>query len=252
MRKMIWSALLVMAILALVATVGCKEKVPATELEKLMARTSELDGQALQDTLRTYMGEGKPSAVYANFILGNWFYSAASDSAAITGWGGEGANALLDSAETYMVRSVVLDSTFVEGYVNLGALWDDRSEQMSSRDVRDQRLAAAEMNYQKALEIDPFNEKARCNLGSLYLRQKKTDQALKEFEGVLDHDPHSALAHYNLAIMFAEAKIYREAENEWELASKYDPDGDIGDRSRANIKIVGDLMNATVPDNLKQ
>lgn len=252
MRKMIWSGLLVMAILALVTTVGCKEKVPATELEKFMARTGELDGQVLQDTLRTYMGEGQPYAVYANYILGNWFYSAASDSAAITGWGGEGANALLDSAETYLTRSVALDSTFVEAFVNLGALWDDRSEQMSSRDVRDQRTAAAELNYRKALDIDPFNEKARCNLGSLYLRQKKTDQALKEFEGVLDHDPHSALAHYNLAIMFAEAKIYREARKEWELASKYDPDGDIGDRSRANIKIVGDLMNATVPDNLKQ
>ena len=59
--------------------------------------------------------------------------------------------------------------------------------------------------------------------------------------------PKSALAHYNLAIMFAEAKIYREAIAEWELASKYDPDGDIGDRSRENIKIVKDLMNAPAP-----
>ena len=64
---------------------------------------------------------------------------------------------------------------------------------------------------------------------------------------MLEHDPESALAHYNLAIMFAEQKIYREALREWELAAKYDPDGDIGERSRANIQIVKDLMNAPDP-----
>ena len=47
--------------------------------------------------------------------------------------------------------------------------------------------------------------------------------------------------------MFAEAKIYREAIREWELAAKYDPDGDIGERSRDNIKIVQDLANAKPP-----
>jgi hypothetical protein len=74
---------------------------------------------------------------------------------------------------------------------------------------------------------------------------------MAEFQKVLEYHPQSALAHYNMAIMFAESKIYREALVEWELASKYDPDGDIGERSRENIKIVKDLMNAPTPP-LKQ
>jgi hypothetical protein len=65
---------------------------------------------------------------------------------------------------------------------------------------------------------------------------------------VLEHDPASALAPYNLAIMFAESKMYREALREWELAVKHEPESDIGQRSRENIKIVQDLMNAPDPD----
>ncbi len=95
--------------------------------------------------------------------------------------------------------------------------------------------------------MDPADEKARCDLGGLYLRQRRTQDALDQFQTVLDADPKSSLAHYNLAIMFAEQKIYREALREWELAAKYDPDGDVGQRSRENVRIVKDLMNAPDP-----
>ena len=101
--------------------------------------------------------------------------------------------------------------------------------------------------YNLALSVEPTNEKARCNLGSLYLRQRRTADALAEFEKTLEYNPKSALAHYNMAIMFAESKIYREALDEWEMASELDPDGDIGDRSRENINIVKDLMNTPTP-----
>ncbi len=252
MGKRIFVAGLLVAAVCAVSLSGCKQNMPVSQLEKFIAGTDDLQGQALDDTLRTYLGRGAPYAVYANYLLGNNFYAAATDSAQASGWDSPAADALLDSAAFYLERSVALDSTFVEGLVNLGSLWDDRSGQMTSRQEQDQRMARAEAYYDQAIEVDPFNEKAHCNLGALFLRQRKTQEALEEFQGVLDHDPHSALAHYNLAIMFAEAKIYREAKREWELAAKYDPDGDIGDRSRANIKIVHDLMNAPVPDNLKQ
>ena len=148
------------------------------------------------------------------------------------------------------MKSIARDSTFIEALVNLGSVWDDRSEQMGSRADRDVRIANARKYYEMALAVDPADEKARCNLGSLYLRQRQTKEALREFETALEYNPKSSLAHYNLAIMFAEAKIYREAIREWEQAVKYDPDGDIGQRSRENIKIVEDLMNAPPPEHL--
>ena len=239
----------VLAVLILVAFLaGCKEEVPDSELDMFIARTGELEGQALQDTLHAMAGSDSRHAVFANYLLGNGFYEAASDTAAAKGWADGSVGALLDSAEVYFMRSVERDSTFIEALVNLGSVWDDRSEQMGSRVDRDTRIANAQKYYEMALAVDPGDEKARCNLGSLYLRQRRTKEALAEFQTALEHNPESSLANYKLAIMFAEAKIYREAIVEWEKAVKYDPEGDIGSRSRENIKIVKDLMNAPAPD----
>lgn len=226
---------------------GCKDGVPQTELEMFIARTAELQGQALQDTLRQIAGGQPPYNSYANFLLGNRFYDSASDSARYGGWSNQGAQVLLDSAEVYFNLAVAQDSTFIEPMVNLGSVWDDRAETVGNRQQYEERIAQADKFYTMALAVDPADEKARCNLGSLYLRQRRTTEALAEFHKVLEYNPESSLAHYNIAIMFAEAKIYREALKEWEQASKYDPDGDIGDRSRENIKIVHDLLNAPMP-----
>ncbi len=226
---------------------GCKDGVPQTDLDLFIARTSEIEGAALEDTLRKLSTGEAPYNSYANFILGNRFYATANDSALAGGWSNPGAQSLLDSAEVYFNLAVAQDSTFLEPMVNLGSIWDDRAETMGDRQQYDERIAQANKFYSLALDIDPSDEKARCNLGSLYLRQRRTAEAMAEFKKALEYNPESSLAHYNIAIMFAEAKIYREALAEWELASKYDPDGDIGDRSRANIKIVNDLMNAPTP-----
>jgi len=245
------SRFLVVSFIAVVVVAGlmsgCKDGVPQTELEMFIARTAELEGQALQDTLRHIAAGEPPYNAFANFLLGNRFYDSASDSATYGGWSNQGAQSMLDSAEVYFNLAVAQDSTFIEPMVNLGSIWDDRAETMGDRQQYDERIKEAKKFYNMALAVDPTDEKARCNLGSLYLRLRRSGEALAEFNKVLEYNPESSLAHYNIAIMFAEAKIYREALHEWELASKYDPDGDIGDRSRENIKIVHDLMNAPTP-----
>jgi len=233
---------------ALLAAAGCKDTIPESDLDRFIARAGKLEGQALMDTLHNVASGRDQQSVYANYILGNKFYEAANDSATAKGWADGDVGALLDSAEVYFSRSIERDSTFIESLVNLGSVWDDRSEQMGSRTERQERIENAKKFYHMALAVDPGDEKARCNLGSLFMRERRTKEALDEFRTTLEYNPQSALAHYNLAIMFAEAKIYREAVVEWELASKNDPDGDIGSRSRANIKIVEDLMNAPAPD----
>ncbi|MFH2053304.1 MAG: tetratricopeptide repeat protein [bacterium] len=251
MNRVVLVAAFILVSASLAVVTGCKDSAPTTELERFIIETNKVAPEALTDTLRSHIRADGSYAVYASYLMGNHFYGAAQETAMTVGWTDGTVNALLDSAELYFTAAVERDSTFLEALVNLGSLWDDRSEQMGSRTERDDRLAKAEMYYRKALEVDPLDEKARCNLGALYLRMRRTSDALAEFQTVLANDPRSSLAHYNLAIMFAEAKIYREAISEWELASKYDPDGDIGDRSRDNIKIVHDLMNAPTPDNVK-
>ncbi len=231
--------------------VGCKDAVPESELDQFITEMGQLDSAAQADSLRVLTAPGNSKSSFANYMIGNNFYKAASDTARLSGWGAEGANAMLDSAEVYFSAAVESDSTFVEALVNLGSLWDDRSEQLSSREARDEKVAKAEKYYLAALRVSPLDEKARCNLGSLYLRQRRTMDAKSEFQKVLADNPKSSLAHYNMAIMFAEAKIYREAISEWELAVKYDPDGDIGERSRDNIDIVKEMMKTPLPNDAK-
>lgn len=247
MRKMVLAAACCVVIAVAVGLGGCREQVDLSELEQFVQGTAGLPDAALVDTLRSFLPGGPPRSTYASFMLGNYYYDAAADTAAQMGWDALPVPALLDSAEIHFARAIAQDSTFVEAMVNLGSVWDDRSEQRGNRQQRDDRVAQAERFYQLALTVAPTDEKAHCNLGGLYLRQRRTQDALDQFTAVLDHDPDSALAHYNLAIMFAEQKIYREALREWELAAKCDPDGDIGERSRANVRIVKDLMNAPDP-----
>lgn len=237
---------------------GCKDrrdanagaaggKAPLSPVEKFAERITKLQGAALDDTLRHLAVGGPPQNAFARYLLGNRFYVTAGDSAALRGWKDPGVLAKLDSAEFYFNASIAADSTLIEPMVNLGSLWDDRAEQTANQVERVELGLKAEEYYRLALRVDPTDEKARCNLGSLFLRQRKHPQALAEFQHVLADNPRSALAHYNLAIMFAESKIYREALAEWKLAVECDPDGDVGARSAENIRIVTDLMNAPEP-----
>jgi len=254
MRRM--TVVCALAAATLVATGGCRDgknakaggdKKPLTPIEKFADRINRVPGAELEPTLRRLAAGGPPENAYASYLLGNRFYVAAGDTALARGWKDPAVTALLDSAETRFMASIAADSTLLEPMVNLGSLWDDRAEQSNQQVERVELGLKAEGFYRLALRVDPTDEKARCNLGSLFLRQRKHSQALAEFKRVLVDHPRSALAHYNFAIMFAEAKIYREALAEWELAVKYDPDGDIGARSAENIKIVTDLMNAPEP-----
>lgn len=250
---------IVVALGLVLALAGCKDgrgagspgaaktKAPATPLERFAERISRLEGAALEDTLRHLAAGGPPDRAYASYLLGNRYYIAAGDSAAVRGWKDATVTAYLDTAESRFMAAIAADSTLLEPMVNLGSLWDDRAEQNGNQVERAEFGAKAESFYRLALKVDPTDEKARCNLGSLFLRQRKHSAALAEFNQVLANDPRSALAHYNLAIMFAESKIYREAVAEWELAVKYDPDGDVGARSAENIRIVNELMNAPEP-----
>ncbi len=237
----------VLAVVLLIGVAGCKDDAADTELDKFIKKIEKYDGAAYNDTLAALASGAPPEAVYANYLIGNAHYIAASDSAAISGWNTKSIKADLEKAEESFSRAVAMDSTFIEALVNLGSLWDDRSGMMGNRAERDYRYSQAEKFYRLALDVDPSDEKARCNLGAMYLAQRKQTAAVEEFKIVLENQPRSALAHYHMAIMFAEAKIYKEAIVEWELAAKYDSSGDIGQRARDNIKIIEELLNTEVP-----
>jgi tetratricopeptide (TPR) repeat protein len=234
---------------------GCRGKVDQSDLERFAAQYRDLPAAEYEDSLRAHLNDSTPVSVFAHYELGNLFYRTATDSAeSPAGWNTDVVTVLLDSAQLHLEQAIAGDTTFVEAYVNLGSLWDDRSAQVSPGPdghlERKERLEKAKELYLQALHYNPDDEKAGCNLGALHLKLKETNEALDRFRHVLVVNPNSALAHYNLAIMFAEEKMYNEAIVEWEAAAKADPGGDIGSRSLENIRIVKELMTTEIPENL--
>jgi tetratricopeptide (TPR) repeat protein len=238
----------IVVLLALLAfTLGCKPgSKPQTDLDRFVTEMRRLPADTALDSLRVLAARG-PSATYARYELGNRFFRMAEDTAQTRGWNDDHAKALLDSSQAWFDAAVKADSMFVQAWVNLGGVWDNRAEMMAPQPERQLRSQKALDMYKRALTIDPRNENARCNIGAVHMRERRTNEAKQEFMTVLQQNPQSAVAHYHLAVLFAEARIYREAEREWQLAAKYDHDGDIGERSRANIKILADLQKAPTP-----
>ena len=223
---------------------GCQKQGAPAELDQFLARAQKLPAPEREALLRQAIGGGGRQAVFAHYALGNQFYDTAGDSSAAGATGG--AAALLDSARWHFEQAA-LDTAFVEAQVNLGSVWDDMAELGGAQAERQARQDRAEAAYRRAIALRPTDEKARCNLGALYVKKRQYPEAIAQFRQALADHPRSALAHYNLAILFAETKIYREAKAEWAAAAKADPKGDIGRRSLANVKIVEQMMSAQEP-----
>lgn len=229
---------------------GCRDGVEMSEMDQALAPARALPLDERIPALRAFRVEQPELASYGSYEMGNTYYELAAATDSVPGVDSlTGTNALLDSALVAFQTAIAADSTFVEAWVNMGLIWDDISDGRTPQARR--ATEEAKNAYLAAVALRPTDEKARCNLGSLFFRRHQYAEAVEQFQAVLDHDPESSLAHYNLAIMFAESRMYREASTEWELASKYDPDGDIGERSRDNLKVIEELMNSEIPEDLK-
>jgi len=223
---------------------GCRQPSGNAELDRFLAGFQDLPAAERETALRARASGGGREGAMAHYALGNEFYAVAEDSA--------DAAALLDSARVHFQLAAEADTTLVEAWVNLGSVMDDLADRAGAGQQarRQESLAKAEQAYKRALALRPTDEKARCNLGALHVKKRQYPEALAQFKQALADNPRSALAHYNLAIMFAESKMYREARREWEAAAKVDPKGDIGRRSRENVKIIEQMMATPVPESL--
>lgn len=82
---------------------------------------------------------------------------------------------------------------------------------------------AAESEYRKALKVAPDWAEAIVNLGIVYNRQGKTDEAIVAFTRAAEINPQLLGAQLNLAITYFRAKRFREAEMPLRRALAIDP-----------------------------
>ncbi len=89
---------------------------------------------------------------------------------------------------------------------------------------RSGRVDDAIREYQAALKITPESPVARNNLGSAFLKQGKVAEAIQEFRRVLSRDPQSITGRFNLAGALLRSGRVTEAVAEYEKALAINPD----------------------------
>jgi Flp pilus assembly protein TadD len=82
----------------------------------------------------------------------------------------------------------------------------------------------AERELLAAVKIDESNYKAHDNLGITYLKKRRYDDALESFRNALSINPNYAVAHYNIGIVHERRGQYDNAIREYREAIRINPD----------------------------
>jgi tetratricopeptide (TPR) repeat protein len=100
---------------------------------------------------------------------------------------------------------------------------DDAAKATAQKTNTDE-LAAAETEFNKAIEIKSDYAPASYQLALVYERQGKTDQAIKKLEEVAVTNPNDAGVAYGLGVLYYRAGTKDKAQAEFERAIAISPD----------------------------
>ena len=98
-----------------------------------------------------------------------------------------------------------------------------------NRLYRDSLFAKAQVDYQKALEINPRNPQAHFNLGNAFLMQGQPKEAMKSYEEAVKCNTskvRKAQAYHNAGVILQSQKQFAEAIECYKNALRRNPDDD--------------------------
>jgi len=105
------------------------------------------------------------------------------------------------------------------------------------------KLAEAEAEFQKALEIDPESSKANERLASLYLTQNKTSEAIEAYQTAITLDPENANLFIGIAIAYLHKRYYQMAESMVDHAMALNPELENVQKLKQYLDAKKDAMN---------
>ncbi|MGB9701378.1 MAG: tetratricopeptide repeat protein [Candidatus Kapaibacteriota bacterium] len=91
---------------------------------------------------------------------------------------------------------------------------------------KDSKYKDAEVQYRKALELDPNSNIAKFNLGTAYYKQGNFQEAMKSFDAVDQNNfnkKNLASAYYNLGNSYLQSKNYKESIDAYKKALANNP-----------------------------
>ena len=94
----------------------------------------------------------------------------------------------------------------------------------------------AEKYYVQAIDADPGYPLAEFNLGNLYDEQGRTREALEHYRQALALNPHYADAHFNLALLCERLGDALKAVHHWKAYLKLDNAGQWADIARRQLE----------------
>jgi len=114
----------------------------------------------------------------------------------------------------FFKKTLSIDPKFSEAHNYMGTVYEVQG-----------KLKAAIGEYHKALENEEYAtpQFPHWNLGSLYLKQERYDDALREFKDVLRFDPQSIVAHNGLGKVYHQKGKLKEAIASYQEALKRAP-----------------------------
>jgi protein O-mannosyl-transferase len=81
----------------------------------------------------------------------------------------------------------------------------------------------SETLFKRMIDATPNNYMARYNLGNLYAKQNRTDEAISNYMAAVEEEPNYAEAHNNLGGIFLDQKRYDEALQHYRTAVRLRP-----------------------------
>jgi len=131
----------------------------------------------------------------------------------------------LQEAERYLKKSLDLDPAnafYHFELANLYALRHDASKKSSRKPKQSEMLAAAARELERATMLDPELLPAQYNLGVVYKRQGRYEEARDQFRQALDIDPKSAPAYMQIGMTYEEQGFFDEAKDSYAKAKDFD------------------------------
>src|SRR5437773_1043304 len=164
-----------------------------------------------------------------------------------------------------------LDRGYVQVWLDLGRLHEEKEELSEARKAYERALDALPTFHEAALaladllrrsghvraaivrvaemlEQDPYDLLALLLLGRALLDDRRDPQALEAFQRALKFDPDQVEALFQLGVALARLHRYGEAVQAWEKVTRTDPAGPFAQAARAHARTALDLKHIFASD----
>ncbi|ORT99321.1 TPR domain protein [Anaerovibrio sp. JC8] len=111
--------------------------------------------------------------------------------------------------------------------------------------VEQRKFSAARSDFDAAISVDPKNVNAYINRGYLYMESKQFEEAMADFNKALELQPDNALAYNARGLANRKVGSYEEAMRDFDKCIELAPDYELGYQSRAMLhRDMGDFDKA--------